>query len=116
MLFGYARQKSREVSYSLARRMGLTRRQHRVALGLEFGGLLAPALLAACCLALLAAGLVYKDFDPMPALPPPSLFRIPTGVMEAAAAGLVIVALGAAFLLQRLADRVEVSQLMRATE
>jgi putative ABC transport system permease protein len=116
LLFGHARQKSREVSYSLARRMGLTRRQHRVALGLEFGGLLVPALAAACGLALLAAHLVYRDFDPMPALPPPSFFRVPIGVIEAAACGLVIVALGAAFLLQRLADRVDVAQLMRATE
>jgi putative ABC transport system permease protein len=116
LLFGHARQKTREVSYSLARRMGLSRRQHRVALGLEFGGLLVPALIAACCLALLAAHLVYRDFDPMPTLPPPSFFRIPIGVIEAAAGGLVAVALGAAFLLQRLADKVDVAQLMRATE
>jgi putative ABC transport system permease protein len=116
LLFGHARQKTREVSYSLARRMGLTRRQHRVALGLEFGGLLVPALIAACGLALLAAHLVYRDFDPMPTLPPPSFFRIPIGVIEAAAAGLLVVAVGAALLLQRLADRVDVAQLMRATE
>ena len=116
LLFGHARQKAREISYSLARRMGLTRQQHRVALGLEFGGLLVPALVAACGLALLAAGLVYRDFDPMPALPPPSLFRIPAGVMQGAAGGLVVVALAAAFGLQRLADRADVSQLMRASE
>ncbi len=116
LLFAQARQKRRELSYVLALRMGLTRRQHRVAIALEFAGLLTPALLAASFLGLLAARLVYRAFDPMPSLPPPALFRIPWGVMQGAGAGLVVAALVAAVVLQLLADRADVGQLMRAEE
>jgi putative ABC transport system permease protein len=113
LLYLEARQRSREVSYALSRRMGLTRTAHRLAVALELLGLLAAGFIAGVTLSWLAIRVVYTQLDPMPQLPPPPLFRMPLLLLSVTAAALPLASALGAWWVQRTADRVNVAEVMR---
>ena len=113
VLYLAARQRGRVVSYALARRMGLTARQHRRSLGLEIAGMLMLGFALGVALALVGALLVYAKLDPLPNLPPPALFRVPWLLTGITGAVLLVSAWLGARLVQRGAERADVAEVMR---
>jgi putative ABC transport system permease protein len=114
VLYLQTRQRSREISYALARRMGLSPRAHRRSVAIELGGMLVTAFLVGAVLALGAALLVYRRFDPLPALPPGPVLRVPATVLAVAGATILVAAWVGSRLVQRRADRANVAEVMRA--
>jgi ABC-type antimicrobial peptide transport system permease subunit len=108
-----ARQRSREVSYALSRRMGLRRGAHRRSIAIELGAILVISFLIGGGLSWIAARLVYRKLDPIPSIPPPPLFRLPL-LLFAVSSGVVLLAswIGARRV-QRAADRAHVAEVMR---
>jgi putative ABC transport system permease protein len=113
LLYLEARQRSREVSYALAKRMGLTRRAHRRAVGIELGAMLALGAGLGALLAWVSARLVYGKLDALPLIPPPPLFRTPFGLLAATAVALALAAWAGAWRVQRAAERAKVAEVMR---
>jgi putative ABC transport system permease protein len=108
-----ARQRSREVSYALARRMGLGRGAHRASVAIELASILLASVVIGTALAAIAARLVFGQLDPLPAIPPPPLFRVPVVLLAVTA----VVALAASWIgawrVQRAADHARVGEVMR---
>src|SRR5207237_10267812 len=77
LLYLQARQGARDLSYSLARRMGLREAVHRRAMVLELGAMLLVASMVGAGLALLAAALVRSKLDLRPGTPGPTVFALP---------------------------------------
>jgi putative ABC transport system permease protein len=113
LLYLEARQRSREVSYALAKRMGLTRGAHRRAVGIELGAMLALGAVLGAILAWVSARLVYGKLDALPLIPPPPLFRTPVGLLAATAVALALAAWAGAWRVQRAAERAKVAEVMR---
>jgi putative ABC transport system permease protein len=113
LLFVSSRQRATQVSYALARRMGLSVGSHRVALGTEVVALLGIALAVATALGLLASALVAGALDPIPDLPPRPRMAVPAPALAALAGTLVVAGLCGAALLQRGADRANVAEVLR---
>jgi hypothetical protein len=93
--------------------MGLSRASHRAAVGAELLAMLASAALIGGVTALVAARLVVSEIDPLPDLPPASLFRVPVLVLWGAPVVLLVVAVLGAWSVQRRADRMNVAEVMR---
>lgn len=115
LLFVAARQRATQVSYALARRMGLGTGAHRHALRVEVLALLAGALVVAAVLGLATAVLVVTGLDPLPDLPPAPRGGIPGLALSALVATLALVGLLGAAGLQRTADRADVAEVLRGT-
>jgi hypothetical protein len=113
ILYLQARQRSREVSYALARRMGLGRRAHRRSVFVETGCMLVVAFVLGTVFAVLAAALVHGRLDPIPGLPPGPLLRVPVGAVATTAVVTVVVAAIGAWRVQAVADRARVGEVMR---
>jgi hypothetical protein len=113
ILYLQARQRSREVSYALARRMGLGRRAHRRSVFVETGCMLVVAFVLGTVFAVLAAALVHGRLDPIPGLPPGPLLRVPLGAVATTAVVTVVVAAIGAWRVQAVADRARVGEVMR---
>jgi ABC-type antimicrobial peptide transport system permease subunit len=113
LLYLQGRQRSREVSYSLARRMGLRSTVHGASLLLELAGLLVIALGIGAGLALVAARLTFTRLDPLPKLAPQIWMQVPTGALLLAAALLAAGALVGSILAQRRASRTNVAEVLR---
>lgn len=113
LLYLQSRQQAREVSYALARRMGLTRSAHRLAVALELGGMLLISLLIGAVLALASSWLVYARLDPLPTIPPGPLFAVPPLLFVVLVALISLAALLGAWRVQRKADTVKVSEVLR---
>jgi len=64
-------------------------------------------------LAWIAARVVYGRLDPMPQLPPAPLFRLPIAAFALTGLAVVIASLIGAWRVQRAAERVRVSEVMR---
>ncbi len=100
-----ARRRARVLGYSFARRMGLTRAQHRRALFLE----ISASVVVGCWLGLVAslagAWLALQLVDPVPSYAPPTLWRVAVPTIAGLAVAAVIVAAIAAFVAQRRTDR-----------
>lgn len=113
LLYADTRQRARNLSYALARRMGLTRGQHMAASLIEMAGLTLVGALTGAVAAALAAGTVYRSLDPLPQTPPGPLAAATTDV----ALLLVVLTLGvagaASWIAQRVADTADVSELLR---
>jgi putative ABC transport system permease protein len=116
VLYLQARHRNRVVSYALARRMRLSRRSHRLALGLELGTLLLVSFLIGTFLALLAARLVVVELDAPAPLPGGPLFRTPWLLVGAALVGLLAATAAGALLADRRARRAKVAEAIRAGE
>jgi putative ABC transport system permease protein len=113
LMYVESRQRTREVSYSLATRMGLTSREHRRSVMLELGAMLGAALVIGGVLALVGSFIVYRKVDPLPDIPPAALYRVPGVLILAVAAVVAAFAWLAAAVVQRRADRADVAEVMR---
>ena len=114
LLYLQARQRAREVSYALARRMGLRRWSHLVSVALELMGMLLAALVMGVSLAALASRLTYAKLDPIPGIPPAPLLRFPLGLLGLTVVALFVAAWIGSIWVQRAADRANVAEVMRA--
>jgi putative ABC transport system permease protein len=113
LMYMQARQRSRVVSYSLARRMGLKRISHRWALALELAGMLVPSLVIGAVLGIASAQIVFARLDPLPQIPPDPLFRIPFGLAAAVLGVLIVVSIVGGWLTNRVAERPNLAEVMR---
>ncbi|MGH2819964.1 MAG: hypothetical protein ACRDJ5_04845, partial [Actinomycetota bacterium] len=113
VLYVQSRQQARLVSYALAARMGLSRSSHATAVALELAGMLGLSFLVGGALALIAARLAATRLDPMPQLPPGPVFSIPVLLIAAIPLVLIATSLLGAWLVQRAAERANVSDVMR---
>ena len=115
-LYGDARQRARNLSYALARRMGLSRRSHFMAAFLELAVLLGLGLAVGAIAAIAASALVYGGIDPVPTTPPGPRLIVAYDVVAAAAVATLAVAATGALLSQRIADGANTSELLRHGE
>ena len=107
------RQREREAAYGLARRMGLARGTHRLAVVIEIAGMLAVAVAVGEISAFVASKLVLAHADPLPEMPPAALFRLPAGLaLGLLPLGLLIAIVGA-WRVQRAADKARMAEVMR---
>jgi putative ABC transport system permease protein len=109
-----ARRRSRTLGYAFLRRMGLRPATHRRALLLEIAATVLVGGAAGIVLALTAGWLVHRRLDPVPSIPPGTLLRLPLPLLAAAIAIAVAVCVAGAFLAQRLADRDDPMEVLRA--
>jgi putative ABC transport system permease protein len=116
LLYLQARQRSRELSYALGRRMGLTARAHRAAVAIEIAALLASAYVLGSVLAFLTALLIYRRLDPLPQLTPPPVLRTPFSLLGWIGLTIAICAALGAWLVQRRAERANVGAVLRFAE
>jgi len=116
LLYLQARQRTRELSYALSRRMGLSSRAHRAAVVAELAGLLVSAFVIGTALGLAAAGLVFARLDPLPGLPPAPILVLPGALIGSVAAGVLVCAWGGAWLVHRRAERADVGAVLRYAE
>jgi putative ABC transport system permease protein len=89
LMYLQARQRANVVSFGLSRRMGLSVPAHRRALAVEIAVLLLPSTIFAVALALSTVLIMGPLLDPLPAIPPDTLVRIPV-----AAIGTLVVVVG----------------------
>lgn len=113
VLYLQTRQRSREVAYAIARRMGLTRRSHRRSIALELGGMMVAAFLIAAVLSVAAAVLVNPRLDPLAGVPPAPVLRLPIGLVLLSLGALLGAAWLGAWRAQRRADHARVAEVMR---
>ncbi|MGH9190964.1 MAG: hypothetical protein ACRDZ0_00620 [Acidimicrobiales bacterium] len=109
-----ARRRGRLLGYAFARRMGLTRRQHRRALLVELTASVAVGCWLGLAIALAGAWLAHERIDPVPGFRPDPLLRPALAVVVALAATALIVAGLAAALAQRRTDRDDPLEVLRA--
>jgi len=113
LLYLQARQRGRELTYALTRRMGLTSGAHRTAVAAELGGLLAAALAIGALASLAAVAIVYRRLDPLPSLPPAPILRLPFALIGWIALGAIACAAGGAAFVQWRVERADVGAVMR---
>jgi putative ABC transport system permease protein len=113
LLYLEARQRAREVSYALAKRMGLSAGAHRRSVAIELGAMLGIGAALGAILAWIAARLVYGQIDALPQIPPPPLFRTPLALLAATALALAIAAWVGAWRVQRTTEHARVAEVMR---
>ncbi len=113
VLYVESRQRAREVSYALAVRMGLTRGAHLLSVAVELAAMLLGAFVIGAVLAAAGSFTVHGKVDPLPQFPPGALFRLPGGLLAVLAGAVVVSAAGAAWIVQRRADRANVAEVMR---
>ena len=116
VLYVQARQRSGAVAHALARRMGLTDRQHRLSLVLEVAAVLGVSLALGAALALVAARVLIEDVDPRPTVPPEPLLNAPWSVIAATAAILLAVAALGGALAHAVTARARVAEVLRGVE
>ena len=116
VLYTQARARSRQLSYALTLRMGLSRRAHRRAVAGELAALLAVAFVTGTSLAWVAARLIYDELDPLPQFAPGPILSTPVALLGATAGLLALAAWLGAARLQRSADRASVAEVMRLAD
>jgi putative ABC transport system permease protein len=113
LLYADTRQRARNLSYALAMRMGLTRKEHLRAGLIEIGGLVVAGALVGSLTANLAARTIFRSLDALPATPPSPLW---VGTIDLITI-LVLLSVGVGWLAsaaaQRTADNADVSELLR---
>ncbi len=113
LIYTDTRQRARNLSYALARRMGLTRRDHATAGFLEVGSLTLLGAVAGLVVGRWASRDLYLALDPLPETPPGPQW---VGAIDLALLILVVVgvlAAASAWMAQRTADNADVSELLR---
>jgi putative ABC transport system permease protein len=113
LLYVDSRQRQRNLSYALARRMGLQRLEHLQAGFIEIASLTVLGALAGIFAARVAAGSLYTVLDAVPETPPGPRW---IGAIDLSLIALVValgVAALAAILAQRTADGADTSELLR---
>jgi putative ABC transport system permease protein len=113
LLYADTRQRARNLSYALAVRMGLTRTEHLRAGLIEIGGLVVIGAFVGSLTANLAARVMFRSLDALPATPPSPLW---VGTIDLIAI-LMVLSVGVGWLAsvaaQRTADNADVSELLR---
>lgn len=113
LIYADTRQRARNLSYALARRMGLTRRDHTIAGLVEVGSLTLVGALAGVAVGGWAARDLYLALDPLPETPPAPQW-VGTADLALVILGLVVaLAAVSAWMTQRTADNADVSELLR---
>ncbi len=113
LLYVDSRQRARNLSYVLARRMGLKMRDHFLATLIEIGSVVGVGAVIGGLTAAVGARSLYRILDPLPEIPPTPRWEAPLTIfliVMVLAAGLSLVA---AWLAQRTADRADVPGLLR---
>jgi putative ABC transport system permease protein len=113
LLYLQARQRSQAIASALAARMGFRRAAEILSLCLEVAAIGFFALAIGATVALLAAGPVVREIDPLPDWQPSPIFVAPLGAVAVAAAVLAVVALVAGAVTSWLARRTDVSEALR---
>lgn len=113
LLYVDTRQRSRNLSYALARRMGLTRSDHLAAGVIELGSLAVVGVGSGMVAALLAARSLFRVLDAIPETPPGPRWIGAVDISLIALALAVGVAVLGAILAQRTADTADTSELLR---
>jgi putative ABC transport system permease protein len=108
-----ARRRSRVLASAFARRMGLTRRQHRRALLVEILAGVGVGCWLGLVVALIGAEVAHERIDPLPLVQPAALLRPATGVLVGLALAALVVASIAAVLAQRATDRDDPLEVLR---
>lgn len=111
-----ARQRARLLSYALMRRMGLSSAIHRAAVVIEVASTLLGAVLAGTGLGVVSAVLLHEVIDLLPDVPPDPLLRFPAIDIALAMLGSLLAAVLGAWALQRAAERMNVAEVLRASE
>jgi putative ABC transport system permease protein len=114
-LYLQARARAGVISWALTRRMGLRPWSFRASIAMEVGAMLLISLTIGSVLALVAAGLVYRRFDVLPALPPDPVFAAPVATVAATLAALVVAAAAAGLRTHRFARRSNVAEALRTS-
>jgi putative ABC transport system permease protein len=114
LLFVASRQQGTQISYALARRMGLGRTAHVRALAAELLSLLGIATVLATAFGMLAASLVAGQIDPLPDLAPGLRTGLPVPVVGGLLIALGVAGMLGAVLLQRRADRSNIAEVLRS--
>jgi putative ABC transport system permease protein len=109
-----ARRRARTLGYAFLRRMGLRPATHRRALFLEIASTVLVGGAVGIVLALIAGWLVHTQLDPVPSIPPGTLLRVPAPLLIGALAVAAGVCVIGAFVAQRLADRDDPMEVLRA--
>lgn len=109
-----ARRRSRVLAHAFARRMGLSRRQHRRALVLEGLAGAGVGCWLGLAVAVLGAHVALVRIDPLPLVRPDPLLRPPTVLLVVLGLAAVAVTVIAAALAQRAADRDDPLEVLRA--
>jgi putative ABC transport system permease protein len=113
VLYLQARQQAREVSYALARRMGLAPGSHLRSVAAELGTMLGAAFVLGAVFAYAGAAMVHHQLDPIPSLPPSPFLVTPVILFVETAGALALVSLVGAWWVQRRADRANPAEVMR---
>jgi putative ABC transport system permease protein len=116
VLYLQARQRARELSYALGRRMGLTSGAHRLAVVLEILLLLVTALIAGAVLALATTALIYQRLDPLPNLPPDPTLQVPVSLLLSIAVAIAVCAAVGGWWVQSRAEHANVGAVLRFDE
>ena len=116
LMYVEARQRSQLVAYGLSLRMGVSRRDHRRALGLELGAMLLGALVVAIPSALGAALLMAQHLDALETIPPRLVVELPVVAMAAITVILVVVIWAAARTIERRASRRPLGEVLRLAD
>jgi putative ABC transport system permease protein len=116
LLYVDTRQRARNLSYALARRMGLTRREHLGAGLIEIGSLTLLGVFTGVIAGRIPALQLYRILDAVAETPPPPRW---VGAMDLVVISIivaVVVSVVATILAQRTADGADTSELLRHGE
>jgi putative ABC transport system permease protein len=116
LLYLETRQRTRRVTYALARRMGLSRAAHLASVLVEVGATLVGGFAIGAALSFIAARLVYLRLDALPTVPPVPLLRAPLVALSGTAAAVLAVTWLATLVAQRSADRTNLAEVLRVAE
>jgi hypothetical protein len=111
-----ARQRSQVVSYALSTRMGMKHGQHRRALVVELGAMLALAFAVGAALAIVAAGFTVPRLDPLGTIPPGPLLVLPLVLFAVSAITAAVLTWIGAGATNRAARAVDLGEVMRVAE
>ena len=113
LLYSDTRQRSRNLSYALATRMGLRRGEHVMAGMIEMGSLLLAGTITGSIAAVLAARSIYSTLDALPSTPPEPIWRTTYDLIAVLVVVAALVTLATAAASQRTADSADVAALLR---
>ncbi|MFZ0626466.1 MAG: hypothetical protein WAN34_08220 [Acidimicrobiia bacterium] len=116
LLYVDTRQRHRNLSYALARRMGLRRSEHLLAGFMEIAGLSVVGVGSGVIAAQIAARTLYSILDAVPETPPSPRWVGATDLTVACFVAALVVGGLAALLSQRTADNANTSELLRHGE
>ena len=109
-----ARSRQRLLGYTLMRRMGLGRAQHRRALAVELTASVLVGAIVGLGIAVTAAALAYGRIDPIPRFAPDPLLRLALPTIAFLAIATLILTIVAVVLGQRRMDRDDPVEVLRA--